>query len=117
MNQPPGADILLDQKSRLRGDAGAGQQRGMDGIGIVGAARYMVAQPGCRVTAVDRTDFALDFFTEVMAKAAQGPQPLGIHLVMGDSAAEKLKNVKRNIELGCIVPVQMLARRRLSAES
>jgi len=45
----------------------------------------------------DRTDFALDFFKEVMSKAEDGPQPLGIHLVMGDRAAEKMKNVKMNI--------------------
>jgi hypothetical protein len=30
---------------------------------------------------------------------------------MGDSAAEKLGNVLRNIEAGFIAPVQMLARR------
>lgn len=60
----------------------------------------------------DRTDFALDFFKEVMSKAEDGPQPLGIHLVMGDSAAEKMKNVKLNIEQGRIAPVQMVAKRR-----
>ena len=60
----------------------------------------------------DRTGFALDFFREGMAAAAQAPQPLGIHLVMGDSAAEKLKNVKVNIECDRIAPVQMIAKRK-----
>ena len=59
----------------------------------------------------DRTDFALDFFREGMAAAANGPPPLGIHLVMGESAAEKLGNVMRNIENGHIAPVQMIAKR------
>lgn len=59
----------------------------------------------------DRTDFALDFFRESMAFSKDGPPPLGIHLVMGESAAEKLRNVKGNIEKGCIAPVQMIATR------
>ncbi|HHJ15185.1 MAG TPA: methyltransferase domain-containing protein [Gammaproteobacteria bacterium] len=57
----------------------------------------------------DRTDFALEFFRESMEAAKDGPLPLGIHLVMGESAAEKLRNVKGNIENGCIAPVQMVA--------
>lgn len=60
----------------------------------------------------DRTDFALDFFRESMAVAKNGPPPLGIHLVMGESAAEKLRNVMANIESGCIAPVQMVATRK-----
>lgn len=59
----------------------------------------------------DRTDFALDYFRESMAAAVNGPPPLGIHLVMGESAAEKLRNVMVNIENGCIAPVQMVATR------
>ena len=62
----------------------------------------------------DRTDFALDFFREGMAAAANGPPPLGIHLIMGESAAEKLGNVMRNIENGHIAPVQMIAKRNES---
>lgn len=57
----------------------------------------------------DRTDFALDFFKESLAAASNGPAPLGVHTVMGDSAAEKLKNVANNIESGRIAPVQMIA--------
>jgi len=59
----------------------------------------------------DRTEFALEFFRESMAVAENGPPPLGIHLVMGASAGEKLRNVMRNIENGCIAPVQMVASR------
>ena len=59
----------------------------------------------------DRTDFALEFFRESAAAAKNGPPPLGIHLVMGESAAEKLRNVMRNIENGCIAPVQIIATR------
>jgi len=59
----------------------------------------------------DRTDFALEFFRQSLASAADGPPPLGIHLIMGASAPEKLRNVLINIEAGRIAPVQMVASR------
>jgi SAM-dependent methyltransferase len=59
----------------------------------------------------DRTDFALHFFKQSLAAAADGPPPLGIHLIIGSSAPEKLKNMQSNIENGCISVVQMIADR------
>ncbi|VAW70925.1 hypothetical protein MNBD_GAMMA09-3919 [hydrothermal vent metagenome] len=58
----------------------------------------------------DRTEFALEFFKQNTSTA--GPPPLGLHLVMGESAAEKLQNTLWNLENGRIAPVQMLARRK-----
>jgi len=62
--------------------------------------------------AEDRTEIALEFFRQSRAAGADGPPPLGTHLVMGASAPEKFKNVRDNIESGCIAPVQMVARNR-----
>ena len=59
----------------------------------------------------DRTDFALEFFRQSLASAADGPPPLGIHLIMGANAPEKFRNVQINIEAGRIAPVQMIAGR------
>jgi len=59
----------------------------------------------------DRTDFALNFFKQSLAASADGPPPLGIHLIIGSSAPEKLKNMQSNIEKGCITAVQMIANR------
>jgi len=59
----------------------------------------------------DRTDFALNFFEQSYAVAKNGPAPLGIHLVLGDNASEKLKNVRCNIENDRIIPVQIIARK------
>ncbi|RMD63870.1 MAG: class I SAM-dependent methyltransferase [Alphaproteobacteria bacterium] len=59
----------------------------------------------------DRTDFGIDFFRKALAVNADGPPPLGTHLVMGPSAAEKFRNVLHNLEHGRIAPVQMLVRR------
>ncbi len=60
----------------------------------------------------DRTDFAIDFFKQNLAAATKGPAALGIHLVMGANAKEKMKNILGNIENGSIAPVQMMARLR-----
>lgn len=59
----------------------------------------------------DRTDIALEFFRQSLAAAADGPPPLGVHLIMGASAPEKFRNVLINIEAGRIAPVQMIASR------
>ncbi len=61
----------------------------------------------------DRRDFALEFFAELSARAAQadGPPPLGIHVLMGKSRAEKVKNMVANITVGLIAPVEMIARK------
>ena len=60
----------------------------------------------------DRTEYALEFFNQSQAAAAQGPQALGVHIIMGDTAREKLQNVRQNVEAGRIAPVLMVARRK-----
>jgi len=61
----------------------------------------------------DRHAFALEFFEEVRAKvaAADGPPPLGIHILMGDTAPVKVKNMLENISTGRIAPVEIIARK------
>lgn len=59
----------------------------------------------------DRTDFALNFFKQSLASATKGPAPLGINLIIGSSATEKLKNMQSNIENGCISVVQIISER------
>ncbi|NVO54913.1 methyltransferase domain-containing protein [Rhodobacteraceae bacterium B1Z28] len=57
----------------------------------------------------DRTDFALTFFEEVFARIAEsGPAPLGIHLMMGETAPEKFKNYVTNLKAGRIRPTEMI---------
>jgi ubiquinone/menaquinone biosynthesis C-methylase UbiE len=80
-------------------------------------ARYRsaLAAAGFAVTAErNRRDFALDFFAQMRAKAAgaAGPPPLGIHLLMGGTTPQKLKNMVGNIAQGRIAPVELIARRR-----
>jgi hypothetical protein len=61
----------------------------------------------------DRRDFALTFFEQMRARmaAAGGPPPLGLHIVMGSSAAVKIQNMVQGIAAGRIAPVEFIARK------
>lgn len=59
----------------------------------------------------NRRDFALEFFAALKAKSAQagGPPPLGLHILMGDTAPRKIENMIDNISRGLLGPVEILA--------
>jgi SAM-dependent methyltransferase len=59
-----------------------------------------------------RRAFALDFFRARQADFAArgGPPPLGIHVLTGATAADKMRNMITNIEAGAIAPVEMICR-------
>jgi len=59
----------------------------------------------------DRRDFALEIFAQMRARgAAAGPGPLGLHIVMGASAAQKVKNMIGDINAGLIAPTEIICR-------
>lgn len=60
----------------------------------------------------DRTEFALEFFKNSLASQANGIPPLGIHLLMGDTAKEKFVNVLSSLKSGRIAVTQIIAERR-----
>lgn len=61
------------------------------------------------VVQTDRTEFAITFFEKAFASiAANGPSPLGIHLMMGDTAPEKFQNYVANLHAGRIRPTEMI---------
>jgi SAM-dependent methyltransferase len=58
-----------------------------------------------------RRDFAIDFFQRMRAQAAQrGPPPLGLHILMGPTAPQKIANMVSNLELGLIAPTEIICR-------
>lgn len=75
--------------------------------GALEAAGFAVAEER------DRRDFALEFFAALAARtaAAEGPPPLGLHLLMGPTAKRKVANMVENIEAGRIAPVELIARK------
>ncbi len=73
-----------------------------------------LAAAGFAVAAEEnRRDFALAVFAETAAKmaAAGGPPPLGIHLLMGATRAEKVKNMVENVSAGRIAPIELIAKK------
>ncbi|MFC6584946.1 class I SAM-dependent methyltransferase [Sulfitobacter aestuariivivens] len=61
---------------------------------------------------IDRTEFAKQFFADLAAaqSRAEGPPPLGLHLVMGDDTALKVRHMVQNVEKGLIAPIEIHAR-------
>jgi ubiquinone/menaquinone biosynthesis C-methylase UbiE len=59
-----------------------------------------------------RREFAIEFFRQMRARAAQGagPPPLGLHLLMGRSAPQKVANMIDNLERGLIAPTEIISR-------
>ena len=60
-----------------------------------------------------RRDFALDFFEQLRKKtqANGGPPPLGLHTLMKESTALKIKNMIENITKNYIAPVEIIVRK------
>lgn len=80
------------------------------------AFRRVVTDAGATVEAwEDVSDASLAWFRGVLERVErEGPPPLGIHLLMGESAPTKLQNVKRNLEEGRIRVIQAVFRTRTS---
>lgn len=58
-----------------------------------------------------RRAFALEFFSQMRARTAQGaPPPLGLHLLMGASAPQKVANMIDHLERDLLAPTEIIAR-------
>lgn len=72
--------------------------------------RELLAKAGLTVQSQrDRRDFALDFFREMRARAAQnGPPVLGLHIVMGPDAPLKIANLVDGLTRAVLAPIEMV---------
>lgn len=71
--------------------------------------RALLADAGFAADEVeDRTAFGIQFFRE---RLAGGPSPLGLQLLMGETARDRLENTLAGLESGSIAPVLIRARR------
>lgn len=85
-----------------------------EGSSLASVATYKAAleRAGFKVVAErNRRDFALEFFAKLQAKvaSADGPPPLGLHILMGSTAPVKVKNMIENISRNVIAPVEIVA--------
>lgn len=61
------------------------------------------------VSEADRSEFALGFFEKLRATGNDGgSSPLGLHLLMGDSAGEKVSNMIENVSEGRVAPCEII---------
>jgi SAM-dependent methyltransferase len=73
--------------------------------------RLLIASGFELVKERNRRDFALEVFSQMKARGAAGaPAPLGLHIVMGASAGQKVKNMMGDITAGLIAPVELICR-------
>jgi len=76
--------------------------------------RQVLAGAGFEVTAErNRRDFATAFFDALRkrSEAAGGPPPLGLHILFGEDAPIKIRNMVENVAAGRVAPVEMIARK------
>ena len=65
------------------------------------------------VSEQDRREFALDFFERLKANSAlaDGPPPLGLHILMGKEAPTKVQNMIENVSRNRVAPIELIARK------
>ncbi|MEC9330771.1 MAG: methyltransferase domain-containing protein, partial [Pseudomonadota bacterium] len=71
---------------------------------LKGAGFQLVAERNRRI-------YAMAFFAQLRAIMASGggPPPLGLHILMGDSTPQKIKNVVAHLTENRIAPVELIA--------
>ncbi len=81
-------------------------------VATAAAYRRLLAAAGFEVMRErSRREFAIEFFRQMRAQAAQGgPPPLGLHILMGASSPEKVANMIDNLERGLIAPTEIVCR-------
>lgn len=59
-----------------------------------------------------RRTFAIEFFRQMRARAAQdgAPPPLGLHIIMGASTPQKVANMIDILERGLVAPTEMICK-------
>jgi ubiquinone/menaquinone biosynthesis C-methylase UbiE len=64
-----------------------------------GEARSIIEQVGLKIDQwLAKVQESIEFFQRILARIeAVGPPPIGIHLLMGDNAKDKLQNMLRNL--------------------
>ena len=79
----------------------------------VGETRALLDSIGFEVLdVIDGTQTAIAFYEESRARIARdGPPRLGVHIILGDGAKEKLRNSAANVEQGRTLPIEFVCRR------
>ena len=57
-----------------------------------------------------RRKFAIEFFREMRAVQDGRPPPLGLHILLGPSAPQKVANIINGLERGLVAPTEIISR-------
>ena len=73
--------------------------------------REALEEAGFRITAErDRSESALEFFSDLQGRSGdEKVSPLGLHLLMGESAPVKVQNMIDNVSAGLVAPFEIIA--------
>ena len=105
-------DVMQIQEGELEYPVPWATSSAGSAVSTVLTYRAALEDAGFRIVAErDRKGFSLEFFDMLQKKvaAAGGPPPLGLHILMGDSAATKVKNMLENIRQDRVAPVELIA--------
>ena len=91
-------------------------EQSMSHLCSVDDARLAIATAGLQVVEwKDTTDMTIAWFEKAKEKMAhRGPPPLGVHLLMGENAREKVANHTYNLRTGRTIVVMGVAVKRNS---
>ncbi len=83
---------------------------------VASADEYKSALKECGFSALrerNQRNFAVRFFREMQEKRAamKSAPPLGVYILMGESAQRKIKNIAKGIAAGAVAPVEIIARK------
>jgi ubiquinone/menaquinone biosynthesis C-methylase UbiE len=82
-------------------------------VSSAAAYRHLLEAAGFAVRKErSRREFGLEFFRQLRARTADadGPPPLGLHLLMGTTTPQKLGNMIDNLQRGLIAPTEIVSR-------
>jgi ubiquinone/menaquinone biosynthesis C-methylase UbiE len=103
----PGGRFLFHDIFRGTGDAPIypapwAEDESLSALATVSEARSLIEQAALEVTEWNsKVQESIEFFKVVSERMkADGPPPIGIHLLMGDNAKDKLQNYVRNMSEG-----------------
>lgn len=103
-------DVMRTGDGELRYPVPWATTAGESRVSTPATYRGTLEAAGFRVVAeVDRSEFALDFFDQLRANGnGEGSSPLGLHILMGDSALEKVGNMIDNVKEGRVAPYEII---------
>ncbi|MFT5708378.1 MAG: ubiquinone/menaquinone biosynthesis C-methylase UbiE [Oceanospirillaceae bacterium] len=107
-------DIMRQNDGTLTYPVPWASQENISQLATIEKYKHFLEQSGFEIVRInDRREFALQFFQRIAAKkqANEAPAPLGLHVLMQQSTAQKIKNMIGNVTDGLISPVEIIVQK------